>query len=771
MKDQRKLALAGLMLSVLLAGCGGGGGGGGEASAPAPAAPAPAPAVAGALKLAVGTTEMYASVPSASKPLLQVHAFVPGTATWQPIRGYTTASLGVSTVAGVAVDPLGRFVYLGDPSGPTGLQVKVHAIAADGQVNTAGRLATPYALAALSFTPDGKYVYGWERDGSNNGRLRGFSLAADGTFTELGGSPFLTTPVGHAFNVRMDPSGRFLFLAYVRFSGTPGGETLARFSVDAATGALRASVIEEPSVASATAGNMVFAGTRRVWVQRPDGWALYAFDVQTGAFTPQATAATFPLARLLAASASGQWLVVASPEGNGQFAQMQLYAFTEAGNALTAVGAPVRAPAQGFRADPVGDTFRAGDLVLRADASRGLQVVAAGSITGVPVFATAPADPVAYTYALDADAGLVRLLKVDDATGALTQVSGGAAAMPGRPVGLAVSPRRDYVVVVSSNGAAPGAIKFFRISHPAMLMAGQTTAIPVGAQPTAVTTSADGRHVYVSHAQGIDAFRYETTGAVERVAGSPFATGFAPIGTTLDPQRNVFVPQSEAPEPVHPAVDLLHAGGVLFAATNVGAQGELSTMGTNPDGTLHGIHTGVPACANGMPAMGSTFTQAGSGTVGLGTVATGRFVYALNRDSNTLNAWRTAAVGCGAEGWIPAVAGSPFATGVRPTAFAVDPAGRHVFVANSGGSGTVSAFVIHPVTGTLTPAPGSPFPLAMVPARVWTDHAGRYLYTSDAAGNVDVLTIDRGTGALGAPRSTLTGLRAHVGTDVVLGVR
>ena len=49
-----------------------------------------------------------------------------------------------------------------------------------------------------------------------------------------------------------------------------------------------------------------------------------------------------------------------------------------------------------------------------------------------------------------------------------------------------------------------------------------TTAIPVGAQPTAITTSADGNFIYVSHALGIDAFSFESTGmlvqAVSRLA-------------------------------------------------------------------------------------------------------------------------------------------------------------------------------------------------------------------------------------------------------------
>src|SRR5205085_2795345 len=89
-----------------------------------------------------------------------------------------------------------------------------------------------------------------------------------------------------------------------------------------------------------------------------------------------------------------------------------------------------------------------------------------------------------------------------------------------------------------------------------------------------------------------------------------------------------------------PAADLLAAGGILFAATNKGASGAVSTMGANANGTLYGVHTGNAACAVGMPAMGSTFSATGAGTVALGTAGNGRLVYAVNRDSGNVTGFR-----------------------------------------------------------------------------------------------------------------------------------
>jgi 6-phosphogluconolactonase (cycloisomerase 2 family) len=386
--------------------------------------------------------------------------------------------------------------------------------------------------------------------------------------------------------------------------------------------------------------------------------------------------------------------------------------------------------------------------------------------------APAPAAPAtaaiaSLTYAIDADASLVRVLRVDASSGALAPFSGATAAVMGRPVALAASRQPPLLAVVSSNGDAAGVLRIFRIPAGGQPLAPSST-VQTGSSPTAVTISSDAKWVYVSHPQGIDGFQLDAAGVARKVAGSPFVTGYAEIRAAVDPAYPMGRPLPEEPVNDRPAADLLLAGP-LFAATKKAPQGEVSTLGSRDDGTLYGLHTGVALCAIGLPAMGSTFSASGAGTIAL--AASNGFVYALNRDSSTVAGFRLGDPSCRQQGWMPPVQGSPFATGARPSAFIIGPSGRYMYVGHTGGPGRVSAYGIDPQSGTLSPLRGSPFPLAMVPARMWTDRTGQYLYTSDTAGNVDVLTIDPSTGAPGAARSTLPGSRAHMAQDVLLPTR
>jgi 6-phosphogluconolactonase (cycloisomerase 2 family) len=78
----------------------------------------------------------------------------------------------------------------------------------------------------------------------------------------------------------------------------------------------------------------------------------------------------------------------------------------------------------------------------------------------------------------------------------------------------------------------------------------------------------------------------------------------------------------------------------------------------------------------------------------------------------------------------------------------VDPTGRYLYVANSGGN-TVSGFAMQ--NGIATPVSGSPFAVGNQPVALQTDPSGKFLYVTDFAdGTVTVLAINRTTGALTA---------------------
>lgn len=103
------------------------------------------------------------------------------------------------------------------------------------------------------------------------------------------------------------------------------------------------------------------------------------------------------------------------------------------------------------------------------------------------------------------------------------------------------------------------------------------------------------------------------------------------------------------------------------------------------------------------------------------------------------------------------IAGSPFATHGPAVAIAVDPSGQFVLTAN-GASNTVSVFKIATSTGALVEVAGSPFAAGSNTSAVVVA-AGKFVYAANADGNsVSAYTMDATSGALtpvaGSPFAT-----------------
>ena len=112
----------------------------------------------------------------------------------------------------------------------------------------------------------------------------------------------------------------------------------------------------------------------------------------------------------------------------------------------------------------------------------------------------------------------------------------------------------------------------------------------------------------------------------------------------------------------------------------------------------------------------------------------GRFLFTANTGEDTVSAFRIAQ-----NGVLAKVAGSPFKAGAMPVSVGVDPLDRSVYVANMGDhfdfeTSTVSGFRIAP-NGALAEVPGSPFAGGFVPFAVAVDPLGRFLYVANSGGN------------------------------------
>jgi 6-phosphogluconolactonase len=138
-----------------------------------------------------------------------------------------------------------------------------------------------------------------------------------------------------------------------------------------------------------------------------------------------------------------------------------------------------------------------------------------------------------------------------------------------------------------------------------------------------------------------------------------------------------------------------------------------------------------------------------------------QFVYTADESTHMISAF----VLNPSTGALTPVADSPFNERLDPFALAVDPAGKFLFVANNSTS-DVSFFAINQTSGALTEAPNSPYAggMGFNPTVLTTDVSGKFLFVGNthfhdvggSSGEVDVYSIDPVTGVLTPSARSLT---------------
>lgn len=134
------------------------------------------------------------------------------------------------TNVGVAVDPAGKFLFVGDTISQN---TWVYAIASDGSLSLVpgSPFTTPGNAGIDTVSPDGKFLF--EGGGAEVGVSQ---IHSDGTLTNVAGSPFPNGPFNNGgapvFALVTDPRGKFLLLADTDQS------KITVFSIDPNSGAL-----------------------------------------------------------------------------------------------------------------------------------------------------------------------------------------------------------------------------------------------------------------------------------------------------------------------------------------------------------------------------------------------------------------------------------------------------------------------------------------------------------------------------------------------------
>jgi 6-phosphogluconolactonase len=134
---------------------------------------------------------------------------------------------------------------------------------------------------------------------------------------------------------------------------------------------------------------------------------------------------------------------------------------------------------------------------------------------------------------------------------------------------------------------------------------------------------------------------------------------------------------------------------------------------------------------------------AGSFPTSVATDPAGKFLYVTNSGSNNISAYSINS----STGALTPLIGSPIPTGVFPSSVTVHPTGTFAFATNELFDNTVSVYQVDATSGLLIPQ--GPVAAGAGPASVAVDPSGKFVYVANLAdGNVEAFTFNPTTGAL-----------------------
>lgn len=333
-----------------------------------------------------------------------------------------------------------------------------------------------------------------------------------------------------------------------------------------------------------------------------------------------------------------------------------------------------------------------------------------------------------FSYIVNQGSDTVSAFALDPRSGALDEVAGSPFATGGDAPGAAVlHPTRPFLYAPNANGTTVAAFAIDATSG-VLTSAG---AVAAGSKPQAFQIEATGRFAYAAAPDSSELYTYtidQATGALTEVANSRVAIGTALGGMTLERNGRYLYLFNPTPGTISAfAIDA--STGVLTALTgspfSAGANAAFAAM--HPNGRFIYVKHSVP-------------TQ---------TSASGLTVFAIDASSGALSE----------------IAGSPFDTGANPIATSFDSTGRYLFAGHLLVSGApefnVRAYTVDATTGALSDIAGSPFATGSYPSAVAVDPSRKYLYVTNQLSNqLTAYRIENGSGEL----TQLQGAPANAGS-------
>lgn len=493
-----------------------------------------------------------------------------------------------NTLGNFSFHPSGDFLYMAN-AGATSIDA-YSVNRATGQLTAAGSIATCVNPSTLRFSPDGKFAYSACFEDAafhpNSASVETFAVTANGTLTHLG-----TTPSsGSTFELNLDPSGQFIYLG----SNGPivsvfaiGPDGIARFS-------------RKYGVQSNQGFNMTFAGgtapvkhtTKFAYISSSGDNKLSTYVVNADGTLGTPSGVSTQLGPVsLSLSPLGGDLLASSAAAVPNISAFLLSATTGTpgtgflfGNAATSGGVTI---------DP------SGPWAFQTDSTNGLVYTYQKIINWALLTYLTPGGPVT-NFAAGAGAGpsiidpFGRFLFVANQGANSISVyqyfgqspelneSKGNFVLPftdGSPFPLTAKP---LALAVDPNEGFlyvicnDQTLRVFAIDYFSGGHLAQVASVPLGGQPVGVAAEPTGRFVYVAGAAGLSAFSVGPTGAMTAI---PLVPAIAPANITgvyAEPSGQFIYLATGTNTPV--------PSGAVFAFA-INADGTLKAVSANPVAT------------------------------------------------------------------------------------------------------------------------------------------------------------------------------------------
>lgn len=628
----------------------------------------------------------------------------------------------------------------------------------------------PYSVAAH---PSGKFVYV-----TNFGEtaLSGYAVGSDGRLASLF-APIgcgNCQPRGQPRGVTIDPSGRFLYIAYsnaniVSAYGINVDGTLS-FIIDDSSVTNPFSVTIDPAGRFAYITSFNNASVSAFAIQA--NGSLNSVDTDAGTVGVQASIAAGGGTHAFTIDSTGRFAYAANFNDN----TVAAYTVNASTGVLTAVGAPV--PVGGFNprsvsVDPSGKFVYVANYDVANYGSANVSAYSINATTGALTALagspfTAGANPGSVTVDPSGKFLYVTNIGSSDTTvftlDAVTGVPGAARTVAGRNGNQEMAMTRGTAAVVYTPKAAYVAnllsnISQYTVGANGVLSPMTAATVPSVANPTSIGTDLFGRYAYVTSGGSpgsVGQYAIAADGGLGALSPASVAlpSGWSSM-VAVDPMgRYAYVPNQ--------------LDGNVRQYT-VGADGTLAIMATatvtagmQPDSAIVDPTGRFVYVANAASDNISQFTIGATGALtamftasvaavdwphGMAIHPSGRYLYATN-----LNAGSVSQYTIGTLGELTSMRAASVLAGAYPMGIAVDPLGRYAYVANRDIS-SISQYTIG-ADGALSPM-STPTVTTGVsgPSAIAVDQSGTYVYVANRFGD-NVLQFGIGAGGALTPLGT-----------------